>query len=81
MILFQELAVPISSSSLYAMLITSTVTVGLITFILRAVIQFRSYGGLFLIGLLITPRIASITTHGIINRAVGKSNFTWASVK
>ena len=66
------------------MLITSTLTVGQITFILRAVIQVLSYGGLFLIGLLIlanTPRIASITTHGIINSAVGKSNFTWASVK
>jgi hypothetical protein len=66
------------------MLVTEALTIGQITFILRAAIQILTYAGLFLIGLLIlahTPRVASLKTHDLVNRAVGKASFTQASVK
>ena len=68
------------------MLVTEALTVGQITFILRAAIQDLSYGGLFLIGLLIlanTPRASFLKTHNInlLNRLVGKFSFTLTSVK
>ena len=68
------------------MLVTEALTVGQITFILWAAIQILSYGGLFLIGLLIlanTPRAAFLKTHNInlLNRLVRKFSFTLTSVK
>ena len=69
----------------YRMLVISHhLTTGQITFILRAIIQILSYGGLFLIGLIIlgcTPRAAPLETHDMINRVVGKSTATKASLK
>lgn len=66
------------------MLITDALTIGQITFILRAAIQMLSYGGIFLISLIIlgsAPRVASLKTHDIVNRIVGKSTVTTASIK
>ncbi|THU91688.1 hypothetical protein K435DRAFT_840904, partial [Dendrothele bispora CBS 962.96] len=66
------------------MLVSSTLTLGQITFILRAVIQILGFGGIFLIGHIIlasTPRTASLKTHDIINRAVSKSTLTKSSFR
>jgi len=66
------------------LVISHHLTMGQITFILRAGIQILSYGGLFLIGLIIlvyTPREAPFKTHDMINRVVGKSTATKASLK
>ncbi|KAF5342900.1 hypothetical protein D9758_015415 [Tetrapyrgos nigripes] len=65
------------------MLVSSTLTLGQITFILRAAIQILGFGGLFLIGYIIlanSPRTASIKTHDVVNRAVSKSTFTKSSL-
>ena len=65
------------------MIVTHQLTLGQITFILRVSIQILSYGGLFLIGLIVLgtiPRVASAETHGVINRIVGKSSATKASI-
>ena len=66
------------------MFVIDKLTVGQTTFILRVAVQIISYGGLFLIGLLIlgsTPRVASVKTHSLLNRIVGKSTVTKASMK
>jgi hypothetical protein len=66
------------------MLVTRVLTIGQITFILRVVIQILSYGGLFLISILVfanTPSVTSVSTHDILNRAVGRSSFTTTSLK
>jgi hypothetical protein len=66
------------------MVVIDKLTVGQTTFILRVAIQIISYGSLFLIGLLIlgsTPRVASVKTHSLLNRVVGKSTITTASMK
>ncbi|ESK82617.1 hypothetical protein Moror_11235 [Moniliophthora roreri MCA 2997] len=57
------------------MFLTSALTVGQLTFILRAVIQILNYDGIFLIGYIVlasAPRIASLHTHDILNRVVGR---------
>ncbi|KDR79256.1 hypothetical protein GALMADRAFT_1363313 [Galerina marginata CBS 339.88] len=64
--------------------ISDKLTTGQVTFILRVIIQIFSYGGLFLIGLIIlgnTPRLAPLDTHDILNRVVGKSTVTTTSLK
>jgi hypothetical protein len=66
------------------MLVTRVLTIGQITFIFRVVIQILSYGGLFLIGILVfsnTPSVTSVRTHDVLNRAVGRSSFTTTSLK
>ncbi|PPQ73737.1 hypothetical protein CVT26_011892 [Gymnopilus dilepis] len=64
--------------------ITDRLTTGQITFILRVAVQALSYGGLFLIGLIIlanTPRVAPLETHDVLNRVVGKSTSLKSSLK
>ncbi|THU90159.1 hypothetical protein K435DRAFT_841556 [Dendrothele bispora CBS 962.96] len=65
------------------MLSTTSLTLGQITFIIRAIIQLLGHGGLFLIGIIVlasVPRVASLKTHDVVNRAVGKSTFTKSSL-
>jgi len=65
------------------MLSTTALTLGQITFIIRAIIQILSHGGMFLIGIIVlasAPRLASLKTHDAVNRAVGKSTFTKSSL-
>ncbi|KAF5384718.1 hypothetical protein D9757_006272 [Collybiopsis confluens] len=65
------------------MLISSSLTFGQVTFILRAAVQILGFGGIFLIGHILlasSPRTASLKTHDIINRAVSKSTFTKSSL-
>lgn len=66
------------------MIISSAITIGQITFILRVAIQLLAYGGLALIGGLIlgnAPRVAPIDTHDVINRIVGASSATPSTAK
>ena len=66
------------------LVISNKLTIGQITFILRIVIQILSYGGLFLIGLIIlgnAPPVAPLETHDVLNRIVGKSTTTKTSIK
>jgi hypothetical protein len=66
------------------MILSEQLTTGQVTFILRVAIQLLAYGGVFLIGLIVlssAPRVASIRTHDILNRVVGKSTVTFASAK
>lgn len=66
------------------LVISNQLTTGQITFILRVVIQILSYGGLFLIGLIIlgnAPPVAPLETHDVLNRIVGKSTTTKTSIK
>ena len=66
------------------MIVISSLTVGEITFILRAIIQILSYGGIFLLGYIVyasAPQIASLKTHDILNRVVGKGTATKETVK
>ena len=66
------------------MLISHELTLGQITFILRVTIQILSYGGLFLIGMIVLgtiPRVASAEAHGVVNRIVGKNSATTASIQ
>ncbi|KAL0580974.1 hypothetical protein V5O48_001066 [Marasmius crinis-equi] len=66
------------------MLVISSLTVGQITFILRAVIQILSYGGLFLLGFIVyasAPQIASLKTHDVLNRVVGKETASKHTMK
>ncbi|KAG6906899.1 hypothetical protein DXG01_011453 [Tephrocybe rancida] len=61
------------------MIISHTITLGQLTFILRVAVQILSYGGPFLIGVIIlgsVPRLAPIDTHDIVNRVVGASSAT-----
>lgn len=66
------------------MIVSSSITIGQITFILRVAIQILAYGGLALIGRLIlgnAPRVAPIDTHDVINRIVGASSATPSTAK
>jgi len=66
------------------LVISKKLTTGQMTFILRVVIQILSYGGLFLIGLIIlgnAPPVAPLETHDVLNRIVGKSTTTKTSIK
>ncbi|GLB40050.1 hypothetical protein LshimejAT787_0705600 [Lyophyllum shimeji] len=66
------------------MIISSSVTIGQLTFILRVAIQIVSYAGLALIGVIIlgnAPRLAPIDTHDVINRLVGASTATLSTGK
>ena len=58
------------------MILSESLTIGQITFVLRVAVQILSYGGLAVINLLIlgnAPRVAVIDTHDVINRVVGAS--------
>lgn len=66
------------------MIISSSITIGQITFVLRVAIQILAYVGLAIIGVLIlgsAPRVASIATHDTLNRIVGSSTATKSTVK
>lgn len=66
------------------MLLTTQLTIGQITFILRVAVQILALGGLFLISLIIlanAPRVASVETHDVINRVVGRSTANVSSAK
>lgn len=63
--------------------LTHLLSIGQITFIVRAGIQVLSLGGALLLGILVlsnTPRKASIHLHDLINRVVGKSTLTKSSL-
>jgi hypothetical protein len=64
--------------------VTYSLTIGQLTFIFRAVIQFLSLLGPFLLGVIIlskAPRVDSFKTHDIINRIVGRLTATRASAE
>ncbi|KAJ3512575.1 hypothetical protein NLJ89_g3437 [Agrocybe chaxingu] len=66
------------------LVLSETLTIGQITFILRVAIQILAYGGLFLLGLLVlasAPRVATLETHDVINRVVGRSTASTSSMK
>ncbi|KAG7089590.1 hypothetical protein E1B28_011257 [Marasmius oreades] len=66
------------------MIVITGLTVGQITFILRAIIQILSYGGLFLIGYIVlasAPQIASLKTHDVLNRVVGRNTANKSTAK
>ncbi|KAK7051662.1 hypothetical protein VNI00_004641 [Paramarasmius palmivorus] len=61
------------------MLVSERLTVGQITFILRAAIQVLTFGGLLLIPYIIlasSPRVASLRTHDTVNRILSKYTAT-----
>jgi hypothetical protein len=61
------------------MIISDSLAIGQITFVLRVAIQILSYGGLALIGLIIlgtVPRTTNVETHDVINRVLGASTVT-----
>lgn len=66
------------------MLISTILTTGQLTFILRLAITILSSGGLFLVGLVVlgnAPRIASVATHDVLSRIAGSGSSTSASLK
>ena len=66
------------------LILTTALTSGQITFVFRVIIQLLSYGGIFLIGLIIlgnSPRTAFKETHDVLNRVVGKSTTTLTTTK
>jgi len=66
------------------MILSESLTIGQITFVLRVAVHILSYTGLALINLLIlgnAPRVALIETHDVINRHVGASSATLSSAK
>ncbi|KAF8066991.1 hypothetical protein FPV67DRAFT_1450101 [Lyophyllum atratum] len=66
------------------MQLQDSLTTGQITFILRAVVQVLSYGGLFILGLIIigsAPLTAPVETHDVLNRIVGQSTATTTAIK
>jgi hypothetical protein len=66
------------------LVITDSLTVGQLTFILRVAIQILTLAGPFIIGFIIlsnAPRLASFSTHDILNRIVGKLSVTKSSLK
>jgi hypothetical protein len=66
------------------MIISSSITIGQITFVLRVAVQILSYGGLALITLIIianAPRVAPIDTHNVVSYVIAKSNCTSTSAK
>jgi len=75
---------PTSLQSLTSMIISNSLTIGQITFILRIAVQILAYGGLALIGVLIlgnAPRVGLIDTHDLINRITGASTIHTSSSK
>ncbi|KAG6834997.1 hypothetical protein H0H93_005705, partial [Arthromyces matolae] len=67
-----------------SMIISNSITVGQLTFILRVAVQLLSYAGPALIGILILssiPRLAPIDTHDVVNRIVGASTATLSTAK
>jgi hypothetical protein len=65
-------------------LVTQSLTIGQLTFILRAIIQVLSLAGPFFIGLIVlsnATRFASFPTHDVINRIVGKLTVTRSSLQ
>jgi hypothetical protein len=63
--------------------VTELLTIGQLTFVLRVLIQALSLAGPLLIGLIImsnAPRLASFTTHDMLNRIRGKLSVTRSSV-
>ena len=61
------------------MILSDSITVGQITFVIRVAIQILAYGGAALLGLIIlgtAPRVANVDTHDLINRIVGASTKT-----
>ncbi|KAG6844203.1 hypothetical protein H0H87_008989 [Tephrocybe sp. NHM501043] len=66
------------------MIISSALTIGQITFILRVAIQILTYISLAVLGTLIlgnAPRVASLKTHDTINRIVGANSATSSTIK
>ncbi|KAG6829797.1 hypothetical protein H0H92_003452 [Tricholoma furcatifolium] len=66
------------------MIISSSLSIGQITFILRIAVQILTYAGLAIVGVLILtniPRVASLTTHDALNRIVGASTSTTSTLK
>ncbi|KAF5384386.1 hypothetical protein D9615_003134 [Tricholomella constricta] len=66
------------------MIISSSITIGQITLVLRVAIQILSYVGLGLISIITlasVSRVAPIDTHDTINRIVGASTATFSTVK
>jgi hypothetical protein len=66
------------------MIISSSITIGQITFVLRVAIQILSYGGLALVTLIIVanaPRVAPLDTHNVLNHVIGKWKCTSTSGK
>lgn len=64
--------------------VSDRLIVGQITFIFRVVIQILSYGGIFLLGIILlshTPQVAPLETHDALNRMVGKSTATLSSLR
>ena len=64
--------------------LTDKVTIGQLTFILRVVIRILTYGGLFLLGFVVlghAPYVASVETHDVLNRTVGKATALKTSLK
>ncbi|KAF9533047.1 hypothetical protein CPB83DRAFT_845729 [Crepidotus variabilis] len=61
---------------MHSYVLSVRLTSGQITFIFRVVVQILAFGGMFLLGLIIlgiTPRVAQLHTHDVLNRIVGKS--------
>ena len=61
------------------MILSTSVTVGQITFVIRVAIQILAYGGAALLGLILlgnAPRVANVDTYDLINRVVGASTQT-----
>jgi hypothetical protein len=59
--------------------VTNTLTIGQLVFILRVAIQVFTYAGPLVIGLVTlshTPRLASFGTHDLLNRIIGKLSST-----
>ncbi|KAJ6507014.1 hypothetical protein C8R45DRAFT_514836 [Mycena sanguinolenta] len=66
------------------MLLTQSLSVGQLTFILRLIVQVFNYSGLFILGLIIAsnaPQVAPLATHDVLNRIMGKITFTKESLK
>jgi hypothetical protein len=66
------------------MILSESLTIGQITFVLRVAVQILSYGGLAVINLLIlgnAPRVGLIETHDVVNRVVGASTANSSSAK
>jgi hypothetical protein len=65
-------------------IVTKSLTLGQLTFILRASLQILSISGPFLIGIIIlshSPRFATFRTHDVLNRIVGNLSATNHSVR
>ncbi|GLB40114.1 hypothetical protein LshimejAT787_0706240 [Lyophyllum shimeji] len=66
------------------MIISSSITLGQITFVLRVAIQILSYVGaalILIIALATVSRVAPVDTHDTVNRVVGASTATGSTVK